>query len=312
MLQNDFQEIIRDILYGEKGHGLSIYCCLKKDGEYSLKRFNVQDEFRSDINNLIANSISSLFLDEDIIYDSIDNVSDNSNVLYLIESTEHYDPFKFLKISKSSEESFTENDRDYLFGFVFHFSINTKVLWAYQHVYSTSISKKSNGLFAIISGESIFNKIDNKKIFCIENRVDIVIIENTICPVKIKILEQYFGFEIYVRSEAQKTIEKIKETKIIKSIDKFNVFISKTKLTNAKKLLQIKNSPILSITANIVTERISKIPRYSNIKIENKQIVVETEKDIIGVLKMLNDDLLRSELSQKEYDSPSKKILSDT
>jgi len=312
MLVNEFQKTIKDILYGEKGHGLSIYCCLKKDGVFSLKRFNVKDEFRADINNLIANSISSQFLSEDAVYDSVDNVSDDSNVLYLIESTKHYNPFKFLAISKSSDENFTENDREYLFGFVFYFSIDSKVLWAYQHVYPTSISKKLNGLFAVIGNESIFDKIDNKKIFCIESRVDIVVIGKTICPGKIKILEQYFGFEVYIRSEAQRTIEIIEETKLIKNIEKFNTFIAKAKLTNAKKLLKIKNSPILAMSANIVTQRISEIPRYGNIKIENKQIIVETEKDIVGILKMLNDDFLRSELSQKEYDSPSKKILPDS
>jgi len=311
MQTHDFQNKIQNILYGEKGHGLSVFCCVKKGGIISLKRFNVQDDFRGEINDLIANSISMQFLNDDVAYDYVDNISDNDNVLYLIEITKQYNPFGFLTANSTVNEDFTENDRDGLLGFAFRFSIDSNIMWAYQHVYPVSVSKQSKGLYAVIGGKSIFNKIDSKKVFFIGNRIDVVIIENTICPIKIKFLEQNFHFEVFIRSEAQKTVEIIEATKLIKNVDKFNAFMTKEKLTNAKKLLKIKKSPILSIPIEIITKRLSEIPRYSNIKIQDGQIVVKTEKDIVNILKMLSDDFLRSELSLKEYDSPSKKILPD-
>ena len=165
---------------------------------------------------------------------------------------------------------------------------------------------------AVISGESIFEKLNNNKLFCIENRVDVVIVEDTICPSKISFLENYFGFEVYIRTEAQSTVRIIETTGLIKDIEKFNDFIAKEKPTNAKKLLKIKNSPVLSMPVEIVIQRLPSIPRYSNIKIEDGQIIATSQKDVSNILKMLNDDFLRSELSQKEYDSPAKKILPDT
>ena len=99
---------------------------------------------------------------------------------------------------------------------------------------------------------------------------------------------------------------------VILDLQIFKLIGYKVKLTNAKKLLAIKNSPILSMTADAITKRLSEIPRYSHLKIEGGRISVETEKDVIQVLKMLNDDILKSELSQVENDSPKKKMLLDS
>jgi len=312
MQPHDFQERLKDVLFGEKGHGLSIFCCIKNNGITQLKQFNVADEFRSEINGLIIEALSSRYLHEDAVFDTADNIADDTNAFYFVEVTEHYSPFAFLAASDSIEEIFTEHDRVDLLGFAFCFSIDSKKVWAYQHVYPTSISKKSKGLLAVISGESIFKKLNNNKLFCIESRVDLVIVEGTICPSKISFLESYFGFEVYIRTEAQSTVKIIETTGLIKDIEKFNDFIAKEKPTNAKKLLKIKNSPVLFMPVEIVIQRLPSIPRYSNIKIKDGQIIATSQKDVANILKMLNDDFLRSELSQKEYDSPAKKILLDT
>lgn len=311
MEAHDFQQRVKDILFGERGHGLSVFCCVKTDGIIQLKRFNVQDGFRSEINGLIIEAISSRYLNEDTIFDIADNIADNNNAYYLVEASVQYNPFGFLSISDDVDQAFSESDRANLLGFAFCFSIDAKRVWAYQHVYPTSISKKSNGLLTLISRENVFEKLSNSKLFCIEKRVDVVIVETTICPCKISFLENNFGFEVYIRSEAQSTISVIETTGLIQDIAKFNDFIAKEKTTNAKKLLKIKRSPVLSMPAEVVIQRLPTIPRYSNIKIEDGQIIATSQKDVANILKMLNDDFLRSELSQKEYDSPAKKILPD-
>ena len=307
MQPNEFQKHLKDVLFGERGYGLSVFCCVKNNGVIQLKRFNVQDNFRGEINDLIIDALSSRYLDEDAVFDIADNIADNSNAFYLVEANENYNPYRFLSTSNSIEDAFSESDRSDLLGFAFCFSIDTKIVWAYQHVYPASKSKKSKGLLALISGENVFEKLSNNKLFCIEGRVDVVIIENTICPSKISFLENYFGFEVYIRNEAQNVVATIRETELINDAAKFNDFISKEKTTNAKKLLKIKNSPVLSMPKEVVIQRLPTIPRYSNIKIEDGQIIVTSQKDVSIILKMLNDDFLNSALSEKEYDSPAKK-----
>lgn len=84
----------------------------------------------------------------------------------------------------------------------------------------------------------------------------------------------------------------------------------KSKLTNAKKLLKAKNSPVLQMKKNDLLENLKKHSRYKTMfKFEEDHIVISSQKEAAAFIKMLNDDIVRSELTGKEYDSSSKMLL---
>ena len=87
-------------------------------------------------------------------------------------------------------------------------------------------------------------------------------------------------------------------------------FENKSKLTNAKKLLKAKNSPVLQMKKNDLLENLKKHSRYKTMfKFEEDHIVISSQKEAAAFIKMLNDDIVRSELTGKEYDSSSKMLL---
>ena len=52
------------------------------------------------------------------------------------------------------------------------------------------------------------------------------------------------------------------------------------------------------------------LTRYKNIiHIENGKIRTNTKKDVDNLMKLLNDDYVKSELTDMEYDSTSKTLL---
>ena len=90
----------------------------------------------------------------------------------------------------------------------------------------------------------------------------------------------------------------------------FVAFENKSKLTNAKKLLKAKNSPVLQMKKNDLLENLKKHSRYKTMfKFEEDHIVISSQKEAAAFIKMLNDDIVRSELTGKEYDSSSKMLL---
>ena len=116
--------------------------------------------------------------------------------------------------------------------------------------------------------------------------------------------------EQYIRAGAQKTIEIIRDLDIVDSLEKFVAFENKSKLTNAKKLLKAKNSPVLQMKKNDLLENLKKHSRYKTMfKFEEDHIVISSQKEAAAFIKMLNDDIVRSELTGKEYDSSSKMLL---
>ena len=133
---------------------------------------------------------------------------------------------------------------------------------------------------------------------------------SSVVTAKMDLMQRFFGFEQYIRAGAQKTIEIIRDLDIVDSLEKFVAFENKSKLTNAKKLLKAKNSPVLQMKKNDLLENLKKHSRYKTMfKFEEDHIVISSQKEAAAFIKMLNDDIVRSELTGKEYDSSSKMLL---
>lgn len=96
----------------------------------------------------------------------------------------------------------------------------------------------------------------------IDSRADVIIFSSSVVTAKMDLMQRFFGFEQYIRAGAQKTIEIIRDLDIVDSLEKFVAFENKSKLTNAKKLLKAKNSPVLQMKKNDLLENLKKHSRY--------------------------------------------------
>ena len=87
-------------------------------------------------------------------------------------------------------------------------------------------------------------------------------------------------------------------------MEKFFALESKQKLTNAKKLLKARNSSVLTMDRKTLLDRLKAHSRYSAMfAFEDDHVVINSQKDAATFIKMLNDDIVRSELTGQEYDS---------
>lgn len=153
-------------------------------------------------------------------------------------------------------------------------------------------------------------QVNDSDIVQIDSRADVIIFSSSVVTAKMDLMQRFFGFEQYIRAGAQKTIEIIRDLDIVDSLEKFVAFENKSKLTNAKKLLKAKNSPVLQMKKNDLLENLKKHSRYKTMfKFEEDHIVISSQKEAAAFIKMLNDDIVRSELTGKEYDSSSKMLL---
>ena len=308
MTKAEMQDYIQKIISGGAENGLEIFVYLKDDNEYTLKKLRVTDKLKNSVNSRLIDSLKQKYLPEDIEYDSSDNIADNKKSLYEVLQDEQYHPFKILKEYQLVSEVFTESDKASLIGFFFRLNLNDNFFWIYQHVYSLTRIDRSKHIYAIFA-KNTYDEIDND-ILKIDSRIDILIINDTIITSKIDLLQRCFSFERYIREGAQKTIHIIEDLNIVKGLDIFVALEGKRKLTNSKKLLKAKNSVVLKLDKNTLLMRLKAHSRYSNMfTFEDDYIVIKTQKEAESFIKMLNDDIVRSELTGQEYDSPSKSIL---
>ena len=168
---------------------------------------------------------------------------------------------------------------------------------------------KKSKLHAVLAHDNTYKLLD-RDLIGIESRIDCIILENSIITNNINLLQTTFGFDKYIRAEARKTLALIQSLGIVDELDKFVQLAEKDKLTFSKKLMKAKTSPVLLIEPNELIKRIQVHPRYKGqIKIEHNKICIRSQKDATAFVKMLNDDIVRSELTHQEYDSSSKQIL---
>lgn len=147
----------------------------------------------------------------------------------------------------------------------------------------------------------------NKDVLKIERKIDFLIVENSIITCKINLLQSFFQFETYVRSEAKKTIDVISDMNIVDGLGRFVALGDQKTLTNAKKLVKAKNSPVLRMSKKMLIKKLKKLARYKDkFEIKDDKIIITNQKQAIEFIKMLNDSILKSELTDAEYDSTAK------
>lgn len=306
--KEEIQASIKSIMFSGAVCGIEIYASLRNENGYHTKKMRATDKLLSSTKDKVAGFINCTYLADDAEFDTSENIADNKKEFYEISLTESYSPFAFLDDAEKRTEYYSESDRNKLSGFLFKINLNDQYFWVYQHIYSVSRIDRSKNVIALFIGDT-YDEVDSD-IVQIDSRADVIIFSSSAVTAKMDLMQRFFGFEQYIRAGAQKTIEIIRNLDIVDSLEKFVAFENKSKLTNAKKLLKAKNSPVLQMKKNDLLENLKKHSRYKTMfKFEEDHIVISSQKEAAAFIKMLNDDIVRSELTGKEYDSSSKMLL---
>jgi hypothetical protein len=125
-------------------------------------------------------------------------------------------------------------------------------------------------------------------------------------------LEKYFGYETIIRNKAVENLTLIENSGLLVDIQLLNTLTSELKY--AKRIVKIKhNTPVLQLPVNSVILFIKNHPvlsRKIRFNADSTQIALDTKVSQEHFIKLLNDDFLKSELTNLFYDSQSKDTLS--
>ena len=308
MLKREFENTVNSIISnGNLECGLVAYVLMKQGNRLELKKLLLDTDLTRSIKGKLKGVIDEQYLADEVKFDDISNIIDNKKNIYVLEQNNEYCPFEFLSDINQVNASFQENNYDNIMGFIFKINLNDNSLYIYQQAYSGTKLKNNNVLHIVNKGSDCYG-VFNKNLLRIDKRAEIIIVENKLYIKKFEVLQDKFGFQVYARKEADKVITQIRSLDIVTNIDKIVQRSMQPKLTTAKKLMKIKNSPVLRMEKEDLVDKLNTIPRYkSMVTIENGKIKTNSIGDVNNFLKILNDDILISELTKQEYDSQAKK-----
>lgn len=124
---------------------------------------------------------------------------------------------------------------------------------------------------------------------------------------KIATLEQQFGFVDIFKSHASDVRRELTDL-IADEQDLLQGQIDAATMSTVRKLVKVRVSPVLRMNRAVLRKRLSEIDAYRDVFTfdDDDKIVLRYKKDIRSLLKMLNDEIVHSPLTDTMYESPNK------
>lgn len=308
----ELQSYVKNIVE-DSNFGIEMYSLLHTDdGLFELKKFQINDVLHNEVKKKLFEVLDLEILSEDFSLMSVENIDEKIKTYYEIPQSKNYKPFDFLNVVCENLEKYKEKEQPKLKGFCIKINRNDNFFWIYQHKYPTTLINRNTSIFAKLNG-SVYEPLDCD-VVRLESKIDILIIDNYLVTKNINLLQNMFGFDGYVRSIALKVIESIKNIDIIVDMSKLISLANGQKLTIAKKLMKASKSPVLQIPKIQLHNKLKKHDYYSkHIKIDDKsnKIIISSQNDVKEFLKMINDEILKSELTGNNYESSAKEKLNN-
>jgi len=282
----------------------------KEGMNYDFKRVllnkDVQDSFRKSFLNTISKINKNI---DKKIFDkySPTNTSDSIKYVKSNEITQtlfkiNKDDVEVIKSSELKPEFFGS-----LWGYIVIFENNEdQSLMVFKRYTPGNVLRKSF-LNALIIKDGTFTKLD-KDIFKMDYKIHCFLFNGFLIIFSKKSFEELFELEDRFKQESKEVLGEISKADFkVTNWDDFkeqccNNIIMMRKLSNIKAKGYYKS---------ITFEKIKKMKKNYKLRFKineaEKSIIYENYKDIWDILALFDDDLLKSELTEKKYEVSSKK-----
>lgn len=291
------------------------------DSEHTLEMFFVYRDKsikKAKLSNNISEKLAENFLatlqiniNEDTQYIPIEKLDDTlieNEYLYFNGSNIHENiQHLFSGIDSIVECADTlEND---IFGLFFRISSADGHILLYQQCYAMSFIKKGSITSLLVQG-GVFKEI-NANILNISYRVDFLIDENFFLIFNLKPLENQYGYKDIIEQQAQDILNVISAINFIENLE---IISDNLTVANAKKIKNCSDDILqmcenqIGVVRNFI-ENHCELKKYLKFDSNNK-IQLKNKKSANMLVNFLTDSYLYSNLTNIEFESRSKKKLS--
>lgn len=315
-LKNEIQTMFTENI------GIRLYAVLKNEDGNIVKAVNIADEeneYGNSSNELLqgfCESVSNLLCiyDEDNEIMKLSSADERGKAIYyydLEQLPNEMSMLKFVSESVNITETFcfAEDTLEEISAFIIQIGNADHSLVLYKQQYPVSLLKRDKYMLTPIPHENRFKKYD-KDILRIDFNCQFALWEGEIYIFDIEKMERICSFHEVIINEAKKSIEVIGETGILDNVDV--LYDELDSITFARKLTRLyKDSKVLGKVSN--KELIDFMQRHTYfeknpIKIteDGNKLLLDTKKSKAAFIKLLNDDLLTSQLTKTDYESLAK------
>lgn len=295
--------------------GLSMYMIIENDNSLIKKKADIDQEVIAELKKQFLENIKLKFLNNDELnYSEISEATERRKTLF------HYDlPDKptglnvldeLLADENTQLFSFSTNDYNTITGFVFLLGNATNKIAIYKKMYPVTLMKRDS-ILMLKKADSRLVKV-KEDILKVNSSFEFMKIGSDLFATNLEILEKYFGFEKIIRDQAALNLGVIEKSKLLEDISPLVELSSELKF--ARRIMRLKkDSPVLKLPFKKVSDFVKNHPKLKKslkLSLDGKSFALDTKKSKELFLKLLDDDYLKSELTNLLYESEIKDPLS--
>ena len=315
-LKNEIQEMFTESI------GIQLYAVLKTAGGNAVRAVNIADE-----DNVQENSSNELLYGFcDTISNRLSTYDEDSDIMKLSSADErgkaiyYYDleriPNEMLLLRNVAESldtpevfCFAEDSLEQIIAFIIQIGNANHSLLLYKQQYPVSLLKRDKYMLTPIPHENRFKKYD-KDILRIDFNCQFALWNGEIYIFDIEKMERICAFHEVIVNEAKKSIREIEGIGILDNVAV--LYDELDNITFARKLTRVyKDSKVLGKVSNKELIEFTQRHTYfvkNPIKVTESgdNLLLDTKKSKEAFVKLLNDDLLTSQLTNTDYESLAK------
>lgn len=309
MNREQLLERLAYFLNADNGIGAAVYFVLENGGESTIRFADIEDHAKNELKMRFLEYMQEKFINnENLHYMAISEADERKNVVYRYDIEERPESLNILnEILENSDREhfdFTEDSLAHLQGYLITIGNEGNQIALYKKHHPVNLLRQDR--FLLIPRDHRLVKIDQDAI-AFDKSFDFMLIDNNLIVLKLTTLERFFGFEEVIRNQAQNTIQIVQANQLLEDIQQLNDLAEDK--ANARRLMKIRNSPVLNVPVGNVINFIRNHPELTGrIQFNENETSIRLTTGVSKklFLKLLNDDYLFSQLTELQYDTYAK------
>jgi hypothetical protein len=301
---------------GQNEIGLNMYMILNTSDGVVIRKADIDQLVIDELKDKFLNRIKSQWIENvDLNVSEISQADNRNKTIYYYDLESRPEGLEFLGelLANENADLFTfsdDNVRD-ISGFVFLLGNADRKIALYKKMYPISLMRRDSVLM-LFNARTRFEKVDDD-IIKIDDKFDFMQSNNDLIIANVDTLERYFGFETIIRNQATTNLSLIEGSNLLEDIEPLKEMALELKF--AKKIMKLKShSRVLTLPFDRIKGFIKHHPKLRKrlrFNATETKISLDTKISKELFLKLLDDDFLKSELTEQLYESEVKDPLTN-
>jgi len=297
-LRNSLDEILGD------GLNVKVYLGLGKNATREYLRADVTQDAAASLCQQFVDGLVAYFANADLETFQLSHLDARDNALYAYDMEEK--PAEFSAIESLHEgvepEMFTFDNRTIsdVKALVVKVSSAAKSVTFFKQVFPVSIVRREQ---ILLSWRTNHFEILAEDVLKVLPGFDVMLIDDEFYVASLKRFEKEFSFEKVARKAMAGIVELIVAMNIVEDVKGHLANLDLPK----QNVLRAKHSPAFSMDSQAIIDFVGDHPGYG-LKVTDGKIRLTSKAAVKFLFKLLNEDILKSELTQTVYDARAKDI----